>query len=358
MHLKYLFLLTALFFNLVPFNQTVAYSQNEAVAQSIDSGYLVGAESSMLLMSDHYVNDQNNINSVFGSAYQLLEKAQHSILIANYVFDNSLITEILNRKANEGVDIIVIYDRDRSKNYIQTLHPAIKLFTRVNGDGHMHHKFLVIDREYNWISSANFNSPQDSNLAIVCYDPWLAEVLYLESYAINSLKTREYPSPYATTMDGQSLELYLLPYNDTKNLASVEAQMNELGKQKLLNLIKQAKKTIRVSMVVWTFKDSARALVDAAKRGVNVEIVGANVDNEVLNIFKQAGIQVRRPTNVPYHHKWMLIDNEILWNGSANWSMNAFSRTDDSVTILYGLKPDQIMMMEEAWQKLLKISRT
>lgn len=358
MNLKHFILFTTLLLvNVIPFSQTVAYSQSDEVAKSIESGYLVGAESSILLMSDHYVNDPDNINSVFGSAYQLLEQAQHSILIANYVFDNTTITGILNRKAEEGVDVIVIYDRDRSGNYICELHPDIKLFTRAKGDGHMHHKFMVIDREYNWISSANFNSPQDSNLAIVCYDPWLAEILYQEGYSINSLKAREHPSPYTTTIDGQSLELYLLPYNDPKNLKSVEAQMNELGKQKLLNLIKQAKTTIRVSMVVWTFKDSARALVDAAKRGVMVEIVGANVDNEVLNIFKQAGLPVRRVTNAPFHHKWMLIDDEILWNGSANWSMNAFSRTDDSVTILYGLKPDQIVMMEEAWQKLLKISR-
>lgn len=357
MYLKNLILfITLLFVNVIPFSQTVAYSQNEEVERSTKSGYLVGAESSILLMSDHYVNDPDNINSVFGSAYQLLEKAQHSILIVNYVFDNSIITEILNRRAEEGLDVIVVYDRNRSENYIRELHPDIKLFTRAQGDGHMHHKFMVIDHEYNWISSANFNSPQDSNLAIICYDPWLAEILYQESYSINSLKTREHPQPYTTTIDGQFLELYLLPYNDPKNLKSVEAQMNELGKQKLLNLIKQAKKTIRVSMVVWTLKDSARSLVDAAKRGVMVEIVGAHIDNEVLNIFKLAGLPVRRVQNVPFHHKWMLIDDEILWNGSANWSMNAFSRTDDSVTILYDLKPDQITMMEEAWQKLLKIS--
>ena len=268
MHLKHLLLFTTLLLvNAIPFSQTAAYSQSVEVARSIESDYLFGAESSILLMSDHYVNDPDNINSVFGSAYQLLEKAQHSILIANYIFDDTTITGILNRKAEEGVDVIVIYDRDRSKNYIRELHPDIKLFTRAQGDGHMHHKFLVIDHEYNWISSANFNGPQESNLAIVCYDSSLAEILYQESYSINSLKARESPYPYTTTIDGQPLELYLLPYNDPKNLKSVEAQMNELGKQKLLNLIKQAKTTIRVSMVIWTFKDSARALVDAAKRG-------------------------------------------------------------------------------------------
>lgn len=110
-------------------------------------------------------------------------------------------------------------------------------------------------------------------------------------------------------------------------------------------------------MVIWTFKDSARALVNAKKRGVKVEIVGENMDLEVRKILSLGGIQPRIVSQAPYHHKWMLIDDEVLWTGSANWSMNAFSRTDDSVTVLYNLRPEQQILMEEAWQELLKISK-
>lgn len=311
--------------------------------------------SSYLLLSDHNKNYDVNDNDVFSFAIQLLDNARESILIANYAYENQAITEILNRKAEEGIEVIVVYDRERSKNYIQQLHPKIMKFTRAQGDGHMHHKFLVVDRQYNWISSANFNGPNDKNLGLVCLDPELAETLYNECYAINSLQPRTNPEPFTNTINGQKMELFLLPYNDPKHPTPIETKMNDIGREKLLSLINQARKTIRVSMVVWTFKDSARALVNAKMRDVTVEVFGANIDPEVLKILNAGGISPRM-VRAPYHHKWMLIDNEILWNGSANWSMNAFSRTDDSVTVLYDLNPEQQVLMEEAWQKLLLVS--
>ena len=320
------------------------------------SNYIEGAESSILLLSDQCVNEQDDLNAIFGSAYQLLNQAQYSILILNYVYEDGNITEILNRKASEGVDVIVVYDRERSKNYTSKLHPTIRKFTRAKGEGHLHHKIIVVDHTYNWISSANFNAPTASNLAVVCADREMAEVLYQESYAIQSLQTRQQAQPYRTTIDGQILELYLLPHNDPKNQKKIETEMNEIAKKKLLTLIQQAQATLRVSMVVWTFKDCARELVEANSRGVKVEVVGAAIDNEVLNILRQGGVPCRQVGNAPYHHKWMLIDNQILWNGSANWSMNAFSRTDDSVTVIYNLKAEQCALMEDVWQSLIKIA--
>jgi phosphatidylserine/phosphatidylglycerophosphate/cardiolipin synthase-like enzyme len=348
-----LFFTLLIFFNLLSFSQTAAYVRGEEAS----SRYLIGVEESILLMSDHYVNDPDNINSVFGSAYQLLEMAKESILIANYIFDNDTITEILNRKAEEGVEVTVLYDRDRSKPYVEKLHPKISLFTRGKGDGHMHHKFIVIDHEYNWISSANFNRPEESNLAIVCCNRWLAAGLYEESYEINSNFHRSPKQiyPYSSIIDGQGIELCLLPHTEPNNPNSWRGQMNEIGKERLFKLINEARERIRVAMVVWTFKDTARALVDAAKRGVKVEIVAANVDDEIVHILNEAGISIRRVTTAPFHHKFMWVDT-TLWTGSVNWSMNGFSRDDDNAVILYRLKPDQILMMEGAWQRLLKIS--
>ena len=311
--------------------------------------------SSISLISNHV--QENGTNAVFASAYQLLNQATHSILIANYVYENTTITSILNQKAEAGLDITVVYDRERSKTYINQLHPSIKKLTRASGDGHMHHKFIVVDNLYSWISSANFNSTRDTNLAIIHSDPLLAQVLYQESEAIAGQSERKIATPYITTSNGQQLEVYLLPHNDPNHKKPVETEMNELAQKKLLSLIKQAEKTIRVSMVVWTFKDSARALVEAAQRGVDVEVVTANIDPAVQQILREGGVKIRSVTNAPFHHKMMLVDHKILWTGSANWSMNAFSRTDDSVTVLYNLTTEQQTLMHAAWEQLLQISR-
>lgn len=324
----------------------------------VESNYLEGIESTVLVFSDHDGSQfANNINSVYGSAFQLLNQAQHSILLLNYVHGNTAILEIINRKAAEGVDVILVYDRNRSNDVLAKLHPSIKTFTRAFGDGHMHHKIIVVDREFNWISSSNFGGIHNKDLAVVFKDQEMAEAIYQESYCIGSLQTRKNSKPLVTNIGGQRLELYILPHNDPKNSQKIEAEMNSIGQQQMLKLINAATKTIRASVVVWTLKDSARALVQAAKRGVKVEVLGDNYDLEVLQILRAGLINPRKVSNTPYHAKWMLIDNTILWTGSANWSMNAFSRTDDSVTVLYDLTPEQVSLMEAVWQDSFKISK-
>lgn len=348
------FLFLVLFLSLNTFSVSCA-ANAVAHCEPIRSDYL-SLQPTYQLLSDHNKKPDARNNDVFDSVIQLLNNAKESILIANYAYDNNEITEILNRKAAEGLEVIVVFDRTRSKTYVSQLHPDIIQLTRMFGEGHVHHKFCVVDHQYNWISSANFNAPKDKNLAVLCWDQDLAEVLYQEAYAIHQLQRRTSSESFSKTIDGQKMELFLLPFNEPRSPTPVEAEMNLIGREKLLKLIDQAKATIRISMVVWTFKDSARALVEAKKRGVKVEVIGANMDDEVRKILSVAEIPIRFVSRAPYHHKWMLIDDEILWTGSANWSMNAFSRTDDSVTVLYDLKPDQQMLMEEVWQELLKIS--
>lgn len=330
----------------------LAFSSLHAATEECD--YLQGIDSSILLISGHDEETHHGLNSVYGSAYQLLNQAKQSILTINYAYSDPAIIEILNRKAEEGIEITVVYDRNRCINLPSLLHPSIKTMTRTTGEGHMHHKIVVVDHEYNWISSANFNNPNCRNLAIACRNQEMAALIYKESDHIHTQESRECADPFTTLIDSQRLELYMLPHNDPQKPKAIESRMNAIAKEKLLTLINEAEKSIRVSMIVWTYKDCARALVQAAKRGVNVEVVYANIDTEVLMILKGGNISLHKAE--AFHHKMMEIDDKLIWTGSANWTMNAFSRTDDSVTVLYNLKPEQITLMNEAWTDLISIS--
>ncbi len=44
----------------------------------------------------------------------------------------------------------------------------------------------------------------------------------------------------------------------------------------------------------------------------------------------------------------MLVDHEILLNGSPNWSMNAFSRSDESFVVIYDLTVEQLNALESS----------
>lgn len=299
------------------------------------------------------INEKNN--AIFDSAYALLSQAKHSILIMNYAYDNPEILKILNRKAEEGVAVTVVFDRGTSSNWILRLNPAIRKVTRWGGEGYVHHKIIVVDGQDIWFSSANFNAFKAKNITIAFQSQEMANIITREMEAIAGKKIRFNPRPFKSVIDGQEMELFILPHHDPKEFHPVEAAMNEIGRKKLLNLIKQSKTSIRASVVVFTYKDVARALVSAAKRGVKVELMGANLDRDVQRILEEGNVSFRRVRG-PYHHKWMLIDDKILWNGSANWSMSAFSRTDDSVIVLHDLTSAQRAFLEETWQSLLQDS--
>ena len=81
-----------------------------------------------------------------------------------------------------------------------------------------------------------------------------------------------------------------------------------------------------------------------------MEVITENQNEEAIKIIKASGIPVR---TVPFiHQKFMFVDNKTLLNGSPNWSMNAFSRNDESFIILYELSPEQVECMNEIWRGL------
>ena len=142
--------------------------------------------------------------------------------------------------------------------------------TRQNGEGHVHHKIIVVDRAYIWLGSANFtpNSLAGSkNLAIGYYSPEIGEELHREAIHIQSQEQRQGTTPLFCYYGDQLLELYILPHNQPEHPSLVETSMNEIAKQKLISLFNNAQHHINVSIEQLTFKDASRALIRASKRG-------------------------------------------------------------------------------------------
>jgi hypothetical protein len=80
------------------------------------------------------------------------------------------------------------------------------------------------------------------------------------------------------------------------------------------------------------------------KRGIMVDVVVGSTADEAVKMLIQSGINVKQGKNL--HYKFMLVDHEIFLNGSPNWSMNAFSRSDESFTVLYNLTEKQLQSLE------------
>lgn len=314
-----------------------------AVPLVTDSIYSKDIETSPLIFSNH---DRGH-NSLQESVYELLHRAQSSILIFSFTFSDQKVIQLINQKASEGVNVQLVIDRDHFDGFKSQLHPSIKVGTRTYGEGHLHHKILVVDTAYIWLSSANFTPGSftlNKNVAVGFFSPEIAVQLHQEASDIVSSYARLTAGHYSCQYDDQLLELYLLPHNAPESPRSAETAMNEAGKQKLMSLINNAKHHIKISVDVWTYKDVSRAVINAAQKGVQVDIVLGDLTGEAVKMMAQAGIKMKQGKDL--HHKFILIDHTILLNGSANFTMNAFSRSDESFIVLYNLTEKQLKALE------------
>jgi phosphatidylserine/phosphatidylglycerophosphate/cardiolipin synthase-like enzyme len=107
----------------------------------------------------------------------------------------------------------------------------------------------------------------------------------------------------------------------------------------LTGLIKGSKDRIYVAIYSFTSDRLAEALIEARRRGVDVRVVmerrEANVTGSEYPRLLGAGVDVRLDANPGLmHHKFMVIDGEIVVTGSYNWSAAAEERNDENLVVI------------------------
>ncbi|KEY39094.1 nuclease NucT [Helicobacter pylori] len=138
--------------------------------------------------------------------------------------------------------------------------------------------------------------------------------------------------------------LFVLPYEQRDALNS------------LISGISSARESVKIAIYSFTHRDIARAIKSVASRGIKVQIIydyESNHNNKQSTIgyldkypnTKVCLLKGLKAKNGNYygimHQKVAIIDDKIVFLGSANWSKNAFEnnyevllKTDDTKTIL------------------------
>ena len=286
---------------------------------------------------------------------QAIEKAQESILIFTFTLSDSEIIQKLKDKAERGVVVTIVIDKDHRLPIASI--PNLEILTRNYGEGRVHHKILVVDRQLTWIGSANFTTSaydDQENLMIGIDHPQLALDLHQEADYFRGRIKRESHEPFVYSMKDQEVTLGLLPH-DNYPLGKAEATINKLSKAALLSTIEQATSHIKIAMMVWTDMDLANAIKNAHYRGVKIDIVAPDLGG-VLQEFLRVGINVVTNPSISFmHNKMMIVDDKILVNGSANWSKSSFTRNDESFVILQPLTEKQQDFLQLYWNYLYPI---
>lgn len=280
--------------------------------------------------------------------------AEKSILIFTFSLSDAEIIAALNQKADEGLKVTVIIDRAHLGEITNHKVPSIEVLTRASGEGHLHHKIMLIDETEIWIGSANFTKSAyetQENLMVRFTSSDLARYLNHEADVFRKHSSRSEHGPLPISLLSQEINFCLLPH-DGFPPKQVEKSINDQSKQLLLEKINQATTSLCIAMMVWTNNDLTNAVIKAHQRGVRVQVVAPDLGGNLSRLMS-FGINVKvNPKLAFMHNKMMLIDHTILVNGSANWSQSSFTRNDESFVILEPLTSEQSKVLLDYWNYL------
>jgi phosphatidylserine/phosphatidylglycerophosphate/cardiolipin synthase-like enzyme len=129
----------------------------------------------------------------------------------------------------------------------------------------------------------------------------------------------------------------------------------------LIGVIGQARQQVLVQAFSFTHKAIARALVDAHRRGVRVEVLADDrqdrqLDGSVLGDLVRNGVTVWLDSKQSSaHNKVMIIDAgtpaAVLVTGSYNFTYSAQRRNAENVLVMRG-NPDLAAAFATNWQRL------
>lgn len=284
-------------------------------------------------------------------------QAEKSILIFTFSLSDAEIIAALNKKANEGLKVTVVIDRDHLGEIRNHKVPGIEIVTRATGEGHLHHKIMLIDENEIWIGSANFTKSAyetQENLMVRFTSTDLAQALMHEADVFRKISSRSLHGPLPISLQNQDVYFCLLPHDGFPQ-QKIEKSINDQSKQLLIEKINQANTNIRIAMMVWTNNDLTNAVIQAHKRGILVQVVAPDLGGTLPNLVS-AGIEVKVNPKLSFmHNKMMFIDNHILVNGSANWSQSSFTRSDESFIVIEPLTSQQSEFLMDYWSYLYDV---
>ncbi|KAK9500057.1 hypothetical protein O3M35_001397 [Rhynocoris fuscipes] len=123
----------------------------------------------------------------------------------------------------------------------------------------------------------------------------------------------------------------------------------------ILRLVENSNKTLDVCIYFLSANVFGEAILKAHRKGVRVRVIAdiSNTRNRNSWIFKflEEGIPVRQKVSDNLmHHKFLIVDNEIVVNGSMNFTLcGAFSNWE---MVLVSSQPSLVKQFSNGFQKL------
>ncbi len=288
-----------------------------------------------------------------------INRAEQTIDMALYNFDNDVVKNALNAAFDRGVKIRFITCGSTGHASMYDLNSGIQVLERpvVTNGGIMHNKFAVIDAEnmdpnkaWVWSGSTNLTYSQlnsDANNMIFIQDQSLAKaykVEFEEMWGGSALTANAQQARFGNAKSDNTPHKFIIGGNWVESYFSPSDNTN----QKLIDAMGSADNDLYVETMLITRSDLAGAIIDAYDRGANVHVMtnmesdNATYVNDALNSNLPAGKFVYDNLQSGIlHHKLAIIDafkadsDPQLITGSHNWSNSANDINDENTLIIH-----------------------
>lgn len=235
-----------------------------------------------------------------------IDAAQRSIDVSAYSLTHQPTLDALQRAADRGVLV-----RTRTSD-------------NRGATGLMHNKYMVFDNQAVWTGSMNFNERSmrnDDN-----------NVNYIESTSMaanytNDFEGRAAPHRVLELPGGDPAENYFSP-SDRVDLA-------------MINAVRNAQRSVRFMAFAYTHRGIEEVMRERAAAGVHVEGVlersqVSRDDSVYMRLRAEPNTDIQLDVNpANMHHKVMIIDDETVITGSANFSRAGASINEENTLIIH-----------------------
>jgi phosphatidylserine/phosphatidylglycerophosphate/cardiolipin synthase-like enzyme len=287
------------------------------------------------------INDPDKLTgSIPEKLIERIDNAQQSIHIAAFEFNLSPVAQALIAAHKRGVEVQWVTDdenglgADGEEGHGQFA-MLKKAGIKVKDDQSsalMHNKFVIFDKQMVWTGSSNLTvngNFRNNNNVIVIKSPEVAAMyerefaeMWAGQFGPTSPSTANQQS---TTLDGTPIQVLFAPEDKVMNY--------------LVLLVKSAKKDIAIMAFSFTHDKLGEAVMGRAKAGVDVNVIfetsGSKTRYSELTSLYCARVPVRQDGNPgTFHHKVIVIDDEIVVTGSLNFSASADEDNDENVVVV------------------------
>lgn len=288
------------------------------------------------------INDPSKLSgSIPEELIRLIDSSEHSIHIAAFEFNLTPVANALIAAHRRGVEIewvtddengIDVDEEDGRGQFAMLKKAGIKVID----DGRsalMHNKFIIFDGQTVWTGSTNLTENgnfRNNNNVIVIRSTKVAQMFEREFSEMWDNQEFGPRSPSAVgqqsvTINGTPVQVYFAAEDEVIS--------------RIIPWVQDAQSSIKFMAYSFTHDDLGAVMLTQAESGLEVmgifETRGSETEYSEMPKLYCAGVAVRQDGNPgTFHHKVIILDDEIVITGSLNFSENADDSNDENVVVI------------------------